>query len=270
MDKYDISLFESERWFSLEDFEGEIWKDVVGYEGNYKVSNFGRVKALKRYYTNSNQQTTEKIMKAFSNGRGYFSVGLSKKKKIKKFYIHRIVALAFIPNPFSLPHINHRDENKINNCVENLEWCTPTYNNKYGTARIRANKTWREKGLVQPIDMYDMNGKFLKHYNCALDIEKDGISRRAAYNVCYGRAKSYKGCVFRFAGDSFSYTQADNSSKGYKKQIAKADINGNLIKVYESVVEAQKENGLKRNRLYSATYAYSRKALINGCYYYAY
>ena len=268
MDKFDISLFETERWFSLENFDCEIWKDVVGYNGNYTISNFGRVKSVARTSTNYDQKINERIMKQ-GNHDGYRTVVLYYNGDYKNNYVHRLVAEHFIPNPLSLPHINHRDENKSNNCIDNLEWCTPNYNNKYGTARARLDKSRRDNGNVQQIDMYDLNGNFLKHYGCALDLEKDGISRRAVYNVCNYRTRSYKGCVFRFFGDKFSYRKENNSAKGDKKRIAKADINGNIIKVYESVAAAQRENGLKRNYLYSATYAYTRKALINGYYFYA-
>lgn len=267
MDNFSISLINTERWYSLEDFEGEVWKDVVGYEDHYKISNYGRVKSLSRLSPNYSQPVKEKILKCFTNWRGYWSSSLSINGKGKSKYIYRLVAEAFIPNPFNLPHVNHKDENKDNNCVDNLEWCTPKYNNAYGTARERINKAYRENGNNRQIDMYDLNGTLLKHYDCAYNIDKDGISRRGAYNVCCGRTKSYKGCVFRFSGMPFSYEKDRNNEKGKEKIITKSDANGNIVRIYSSIKEAERDNGLGRNRIYSSTYAFTRTAFINGFYY---
>lgn len=112
--------------------EKEIWKDIQGYEGLYQVSNLGNVKNKIQPYLKQ-----EKIYKKFSNSNGYLFVGLRKDKKRKFKYIHRLVAEAFIPNPNNLPQINHKDENKQNNCVNNLEWCTNKYNQNYGTIKER-------------------------------------------------------------------------------------------------------------------------------------
>lgn len=104
----------------------EVWKDIDGYEGKYKISNLGRVKSL----VFSNRQSTflkERILKPQKNKK-YLQVSLCKNNKIKIINIHRLVALTFIPNPNNLPQINHIDGNKLNNIVENLEWCTCSQN----------------------------------------------------------------------------------------------------------------------------------------------
>ena len=103
----------------------EYWKSVVGYEGLYMVSNWGRVKSIKF--------GKERILKPVTNSSGYLLVGLYKNNIEKKYSVHRLVAEAFIPNPYNLPQVNHKDENKQNNVVSNLEWCTHEYNNTYGT-----------------------------------------------------------------------------------------------------------------------------------------
>ena len=110
----------------------EEWRDVVGYEGLYMVSNCGRVKSLK--FSNGKR---EKIMKLSDRGNGYLRVSLSKDGESKHYNVHRLAAIAFIPNPDNLPYVNHKDECKTNNNVDNLEWCTVEYNNTYGTARER-------------------------------------------------------------------------------------------------------------------------------------
>lgn len=109
----------------------EVWKDVVSYEGLYKVSNIGRVKSLKG---------TEKILKTHQVRDGYLTVMLYKDKIPKRMSVHRLVAIAFIPNKNNYPFVNHKDENKKNNHVENLEWCTNEYNMSYGTLGERISE----------------------------------------------------------------------------------------------------------------------------------
>ena len=117
----------------------ETWKDIEGYEGLYQVSNLGKVKSL-----NYNKTSESKLLKLQKNSNGYTRVVLYKNRKPKVCLVHRLVAQAFIPNPNNLPQINHKDEDKANNSVDNLEWCTYLYNNTYGTAIERA--TEKRKG----------------------------------------------------------------------------------------------------------------------------
>lgn len=265
--KNKITEFEvnSTRWLSLDDFEGEIWNDINGFNGMYMVSNLGRVRSLFRKKSNYNQFVTPKIMRASDNGNGYLFVNLTVNNKSKRFYIHRLVASSFIQNPNNYPHINHKDENKHNNCIDNLEWCTPAYNNLYGTAKERGRKTRRDNGNCREIDMYDIRGNLIKHYVCAYDMRMDGISRRSAYNVCNGRTRSYKNFVFRFSGEPFSYRNEQHTN--IPKIVIKSDIEGNVIKTYPSIRKAEADNGLSRNYLYSATYASTRKVFVNGAYF---
>ena len=107
------------------------------YEGLYKISNLGRVWSV--------HKQDYKIPSTKDNG--YMFVQLYKNGKMKNEYIHRLVALTFIPNPNNLPQVNHKDECKDNNAVDNLEWCDSTYNNNYGTARERRIRACREKGI---------------------------------------------------------------------------------------------------------------------------
>lgn len=118
----------------------EIWKDVVGYDGKYLVSNFGRVKRLAYCYTDTfgrYRELPDKILCLGISKTGYVMIDLYKNDVRKRVYVHRLVAEAFITNPTKLPCVNHRDENKQNNCVDNLEWCNYSYNNNYGTATQR-------------------------------------------------------------------------------------------------------------------------------------
>ena len=114
----------------------EIWKDIEGYEGKYQVSNKGRVKSL-----SYNKTGREDIMKQRKSTNGYLMANLCKNGKHKHCLIHRLVASAFIHNPEGLPEVNHKDEDKTNNNVENLEWCDHLYNNNYGTKNERSAKS---------------------------------------------------------------------------------------------------------------------------------
>ena len=122
----------------------EIWRDVKGYEGLYLVSNYGKVKSVDRYVIarkGVKKPCKGQLLAVFHNKKGYPTVYLSKEGVTKKRYIHRIVAEAFIPNEDNLPQINHKDEVKTNNNVENLEWCSARYNSLYGTRIERRKKT---------------------------------------------------------------------------------------------------------------------------------
>lgn len=118
----------------------EIWKDICEYKGIYQVSNCGRVKRLAYEIKNPAPRANGSVLKFKEHlltprkiTHGYLSIMLYKKGKPKNYKIHRLVAQAFIPNPDNLPEVNHKDEDKTNNCVDNLEWCTHKYNSNYGT-----------------------------------------------------------------------------------------------------------------------------------------
>jgi len=115
-------------------FKDEIWKSVNGYAGSYEISNYGRVKSLSRCIkTKNNKQYMRKeiILKQYLNKSGYYFVNLCKSSKMKNHRIHRLVAKHFISNKSKYNCVNHKDGNKINNHVENLEWCTFSYNLKH-------------------------------------------------------------------------------------------------------------------------------------------
>ena len=123
----------------------EEWRDIKGYEGLYQVSNLGRVKSLIRGTGNQFRfSKVEVILKPHLTKKGYFRLSLSKNNKRKSFQVHRLVAEAFIPNPNNYPQVNHKDENKTNNCVDNLEWCTNKYNCNYGNHGEKISKALLE------------------------------------------------------------------------------------------------------------------------------
>ena len=119
----------------------EIWKWIPGYEGYYMVSTHRRVKSLN--YRGNTGKT--KILKQSTDRNGYKKVGLRKNSKVKVYLVHRLVAQAFIPNPNNLSEVNHKDENKTNNAVWNLEYCTHEYNINYGTGNKRRSEAHKGK-----------------------------------------------------------------------------------------------------------------------------
>ena len=131
----------------------EEWKSIPGYEGLYEVSSYGRVKSLEISYTRKNgimDHKPEIILSPKNNGTGYFIVCLYKNKTHKYYLIHRLVAQAFLPNLDNLPQVNHKNEDKSDNRVDNLEWCTSFYNNEYGTRKKRWYETRIKNGTMDP------------------------------------------------------------------------------------------------------------------------
>ena len=169
--------------------ESEVWKPVVGYEGLYEVSNIGRVRSIN--FRNSGKA---KVMSPSFNTWGYLIVDLRKNNKRHSYTVHRLVALAFIPNPDNLPEINHKNEIKYDNTVENLEWCTRKYNINYGTAIKR-----RSIKIGKPIVQLDNNGNVVKKWESGLVASRYyQIDRSGIYNCLHGKQKTCKGFVWKY------------------------------------------------------------------------
>lgn len=165
----------------------EEWKDIKGYEGLYKVSNLGKIKTLKR------RRVKEKIMKP-ENDKGYYRVSLSKNGKRKHYFIHMLVAKHFVPNYYNLPEINHKDENSFNNCYDNLEWCTHSYNLSYGTR----NKKVVEK-LRKQINQYSIDGKFIATHYSIQDASRNlKIHAGPICKCCKGKQRTAYGYVWKY------------------------------------------------------------------------
>lgn len=173
----------------------EVWKDITEYEGVYQVSNLGRVKSLDRIIINKNGRKRlrkGKILNSLMNKSGYFKVCLYKDNNIKNMYIHQLVAKAFIPNPNNLHEVNHIDEDKSNNVVDNLEWCDRNYNINYGT---------RNKKVSKSIIMYDKQGNKLKEFNSMLSAERYLNKPNGQSNIsacCNGRCKTAYGYIWKY------------------------------------------------------------------------
>jgi len=170
----------------------EIWKPVAGYEEFYAVSNLGRVKSL-----GNDKLRKEKILKPTDNGKGYLQVCLYRDGKGKMFQVHRLVATAFIPNPLGLPEINHKDEDKANNAVSNIEWTSRWYNMHYGTLQERIIKA------VEASKYPDFREICLRFASTA-EAGRNGYNQGGVAACCrgcyyYEGNNRYKGLFWRFA-----------------------------------------------------------------------
>lgn len=180
----------------------EIWKDIPNYEGWYQVSNLGRVRSLDRY-VNGNKITCEKqkmkgkILKPVRDKLGYLRVSLKQNTKTKTFLVHRLVAIAFIPNPNNLPYVNHIDENTSNPVFTNLEWCTEQYNVCYGNSVAKSAKSrWRR--VIQ----YDKEMNEIARFDSVKAASENiGIAQQNISAVCRGRAKYCGGFLWKYEDD---------------------------------------------------------------------
>lgn len=162
----------------------EVWKDIAGYEGKYQVSSLGRIKSLP--ITDGRcLRSDAKVLSPVQDKTGYYRVHLRRDGRDKRLSVHRLVAMAFVENPNMYKYVNHKDENKTNNNASNLEWCTLKYNTNYGTAVQRRRNTFVKK-YGRPVDRYDMDGNFIKHYDCTRSVMEDGFNPSNVYSCCAG------------------------------------------------------------------------------------
>ena len=172
----------------------KLWKEIPGTDGKYLISTAGEVMAISRRvkFGHVYRWTKTKLLTPRDNGKGYLELEFLG----KHHYIHRLVAEAFIPNPYNFPCINHKDENKENNSVENLEWCDYSYNTNYGTRTKRAKeKRFSDRFVVINLDTGDVY-QTPKDASRATGIHNDSISR-----VCKGKSKTAGGYRWRYLNE---------------------------------------------------------------------
>lgn len=178
----------------------EYWRPVLGYEGLYEVSNWGRIKSIPR------KGTYARILKPVPNKYGYLQVNLCKNGKLKTFKVHRLVVEAFLEIPEGLKQyigtvylqVNHKDENKHNNNVENLEWCSAKYNSNFGTRNERMIKKNTNGKCSKPVLQYDLEGNFIREWKSTMECGRNGYNHGAVAACCRGELKKYKDFIWKY------------------------------------------------------------------------
>jgi len=181
----------------MDNYSADEWKPIIGFE-SYKVNRKGNV--INHY---------GKLLSQCPNKKGYMRVCLNNDSiKSKQFFVHRLVAEAFIPNPNDYPAINHKDKNLANNFAENLEWCTDTYNKRYSQAR--------------QVIQYDIYGNQIKCWEAIADIElKLGFSTTNISKCCKGKIKSSNGYIFLYSGDDIQKRLLEVDNRKHKGKTEK-------------------------------------------------
>lgn len=182
----------------------EIWKEIPDFPG-YEASSFGRIKSTRRIVyvcrkTNSySYEIPERIMTPHIMNSGYYGITLCLNGKHINTIVHRLIAKTFIPNPYDFAEVNHKDENKLNNKVSNLEWCNKQYNKNYGTGNRRSAKK-----RSTPVVQYSLNGEFIKEYNSIIEASKcvNG-DRKGIALCCKGVFSTAQGYIWRYKNERY-------------------------------------------------------------------
>lgn len=190
----------------------EIWKDITGYEGLYQVSSFGRVKSLIKKDSNG-RIWPENIIKTYISNYGYENVTFTiKGNRTPVFKLHRLVAQSFIDNPDNKSTVNHKDGNKLNNRLDNLEWAT--HNEQMSHAKNTGLLATKERhgNYKGAIIVSDYNGGFIDRLEGQNEIIAKGYCKSKAYECANGKRKTHKGCYFKWERNLTSpLKEVDNS-----------------------------------------------------------
>lgn len=196
----------------------ELWKDIEGYEGDYQVSNLGNVRSLRYGNNGPNQKGTGvKNLKRIVNSAGYYVVNLYKGGKMKQYFVHRLVAVAFIPNPIMLNEIDHINTNRLDNRINNLRWVThkENINNPISSARrldkcIKTLKTIKGRlhHSSKRVEQYTKDGALVKVWDSMSDVRRElGIDSGSLTKACKGIQKSTGGFVWRYCEREIEKTE---------------------------------------------------------------
>ena len=166
----------------------EEYKEIKGYEGLYWISNLGNVKSKYR------------VKKPSIDKDGYYIVNLSKEGKSKSFYLHRLLAIHFIPNPNNYPQVNHIDEDKLNNNLDNLQWCTLEQNHNFGTRNKRTGETQRNSiSKSKPVLQFDLDNNLISEYPSINEVQRQlGFFQNNIVKCCKGKSKQAYGFIWKY------------------------------------------------------------------------
>lgn len=246
----------STRWLSLEDLPSEVWKPTRFK--NYVVSNYGRVKRLAHITIpesndpHAHHRTySEKMIKLGVNRCGYVFHRFSVNGKLVNGYIHQLVAEAFIPNPKSLPFINHKNENKSDNRVENLEYCNAKFNSNYGTCQERraiSVKEMRRERIID-VDQYDKDGNYIRSFHTKGELDDGGFLVKTVLRCCRRTLETSHGYVWRFKGEPFTKPVFIDSKGGtIRRKIDCFTLEGEYIRTFDNLLDAAMFMGGKNKR----------------------
>jgi len=216
---------------ALDISEKEEWKDIPGFEGLYQASTLGKIRSLDKYVNYKNKGLALKkgiILNPKISNKGYYEVTLM--KNLKRYYkrVHKLIALTFIENPNNYTIINHINENKLDNRIENLEWCTCKYN----------IEVYHENRMN--IYQYDLNGNFIKEWKSITKAANEfKLDKTGIQHCCKGCLKTYKNYIW-----SYKKLNKDEINKRLKNnvlvKINQCDNNGNILNTFNSITEAAK------------------------------
>lgn len=200
-----LKFYQAKYLTSIKMENTEIWRPVIGFEKFYEVSSLGRVRGLRRSTRKSKTIPAFKILAPRINRGGYVQHGLSEKGKSKNHRAHRLVAVAFVDNPFNYTYVNHKDGNKTNNAADNLEWVTPSGNNKHAydsglrivTDKQRTKFLENLKSSIAHKCKIVLNLEYGIYYSSLKEAaELNGINRRKMQSSLSGSTKNKTNFIY--------------------------------------------------------------------------
>ena len=216
------------------------WKPLERYNGLYLVSDEGHVFSVR----------SNKVLKPQVSNMGYWRIELNLNGKRQKEGVHRLVAECFIPNPDNLPFVNHKDENPLNNRVDNLEWCTPKYNSNYGNCQAKRKRnttyyTGAENAKSKTVYQYDLEGNFIAEYGSTHEAARmTGLSPTCIAKAAHGSLKQYVGFVWSYE-KKFKGYNPEGIHHFTKGAFLMYDLQGNFIRRFDTPRE-MKEAGFSQ------------------------
>lgn len=235
----------------------ELWKPVKeeGFENFYEVSDSGRIRSIDRIVESSRGplRYKGKLISTPPNDDGYPAFNFCYAGKKKSARVHQVVAKVFIPNFDKLPEVNHIDENKSNNHVSNLEWCSREYNMNHGTGMDRMkehpNQKRRHEESKEPIVGVKIADSSTIHFESISEAHRKGFKRRNLWSALNGRDASHKGHVWCYEDEYSPDKIKDLLNRTKTKTVAHIDNEGNVIEVLGTIKESAKKIGVDNGRI---------------------